>query len=186
MPELLPTAFEACIEQEEAEALAQSIELERQRAERHRQEQEAERLVAEQEENERIQLEIEEAERHRALQTPQVNAADITRLMIDRMAELAAESQLGVAENDLTESLRSTLRSFFDQTTGVDREYLTRTATEFVSQMRDAEVQRIRNSEPDKRAAMSLIKRAGKIISCLRMPLRRFCKLSSSIRTPLR
>ena len=167
MPDLLPTAFAACIEHEENEALAQSIELGRQRAERHRQEQDMERRIAEQEEREKIQQEIEEAERHRALQPPQVNAADISRLMIDRMAELAETSQIGVAENDLTESLKRSLRSFFNETTGIDREYPTKAATDFVSQMREAEVQRIQNSVPDKRAAMSSIKRAGKIIACL-------------------
>ena len=94
MPALLPAAFAACIEQEENEALAQSIELERQRAERQREQIEVERLIAEQEEREKIQQELEEPERHRALQPRQVNAADITRLMIDRMAELAETPQL--------------------------------------------------------------------------------------------
>ena len=74
------------------------------------------------------------------------------------MADLAAESHGGVAESDLTESLTRSLRSFFDQTSSGDSEYLTRTATEFVSQIRDAEVQRIRRAEPDVRAAMVLIK----------------------------
>ena len=84
--------------------------------------------------------------------------------MIDRMADLAETTHL---DNDLAESLTRSLRSFFDETTGIDREYLTKAATEFVAQMRDAEAHRIQNAVPDKRAAMSLIQRAGKIIACL-------------------
>ena len=154
MPTILPAAFAVCIEEEQREALAQSIELERQR----KQQAELEQRIADQEELDRIQQEIEEAERS---QPRQVNSAEITKLMIGRMADLAAESQVGVAGDDLTESLTRSLRSFFDQTTSVDSEYLARTATEFVSQMRDAEVQRIRKAVPDMRAAMTLIKHAA-------------------------
>ena len=164
MPTLLPAAFAVCIEKEESEALAQSIVLEQQRAERQRQQQEAERLEAEADERERIQREIEETERLQASQTPQVNAADITKLMINRMIDLAGTTHL---DNDLPESLSRSLRSFFDETSGVDREYLTRAATAFVAQMRTAEVSRIQDAVPDKRAAMSLIQRAGKVIAFL-------------------
>ena len=163
MPTLLPAALADCIQQEERETLAQSIELERQR----KQQAEVEQRIAEREESETIQREIEEAERRQPPQPPQVNAADITTLMISRMADLAAESHGGVAESDLTESLTRSLRSFFDQTSSGDSEYLTRTATGFVSQIRDAEVQRIRRAQPDVRAAMVLIKHAGKFITCL-------------------
>ena len=168
MPALLPAAFAACIEQEEREVLAQSIELELQRAKRQKEQEEHERLQAEQKERERererIELELREAEHLQANQPPQVNAADISRLMIDRMAELAETPQ---PDNELYDSLKRSLKSFFDDTTSIDREYLRRAATDFVSQMRDAEVQRIQRLEPDKRAAMSLIKRVGKIMSCL-------------------
>ena len=87
-------------------AFAQSIELERQR----QQQLELEQRIAEQEELEKIPQKIEEAERSQPRQPPQVNAADITRLRIGRIADLAAESQICAAENDLTESLTRSLR----------------------------------------------------------------------------
>ena len=99
MPTLLPAALADCIEQEERETLAQSIELERQR----KQQLELEQRIAEREELERIQQEIEEAERRQPPQPPQANAADITTLMVSRMADLTAESHGSVAEGDLTE-----------------------------------------------------------------------------------
>ena len=109
MPTLLPVAFAACIEEEEKEALARSIEFERQR----KQQEEVDRLVADQEEREQIQREIEEVERLQSCQPRQVNAAEITHLMIGRMAELAAQAQAGEAGTALTESLTRSLNSFF-------------------------------------------------------------------------
>ena len=95
MPSLLPTAFAECKEEEARETRAQSIELERQR----KQQAEVDRLIAEREELEQIQhereeleqiqQEIEEAER-RNRQPPQANAADITKLMISRMADIGS------------------------------------------------------------------------------------------------
>ena len=78
------------------------------------------------------------------------------------MADLAAELQIETADNELIESLTRSLRSFFDQTSSSDGEYLTRTATEYVTQIRNAESQRIRRGQPDLRAAMATIKHAGK------------------------
>ena len=163
MPTLLPAAFAVCVEEEQREAQAQSIELERRRKEQE----EWEQRIADREELERIQQEVEEAERFQASQIRQVNAAEITQLMIGRMTDLASRSQAGEAGSDLTESLTRSLQSFFDQTSSVDSEYLTRTATEYVSRMRDAEVQRIRKAVPDMRAAMVQIKQAGKFITHL-------------------
>ena len=160
MPTLLPAAFAACIEEEQKEALARSIESERQRKEQA----ELEQRIADQEELEQIQREVEEAER---LHSRQVNAAQITQLMISRMAELAEQSQAGEPGTDLTESLTRSLRSFFDQTTSEEAEYLTRSATKYVSQMRDAEFQRTRRATPETKAAMTLIKHAGKFITHL-------------------
>ena len=162
MPSLLPTAFAECIEEEEREIHAQSIELERQR----KQQAEIERRIAEVDELERIQQEIEEAER-RDRQPPQANAVDITKMMISRMTDLAAESHIETADNELIESLTRSLQQFFDQTTSTDAEYLTRTATEYVDQLRTAEAQRIRKGQPDLRAALITIKHAGKYINCL-------------------
>ena len=163
MPTLLPVAFAACIEEEEKEARERSIELARQQ----RQQMEVDRLIADQEEREKIQREIEEVERLQSWQPRQVNAAEITRLMIDRMAELAAQAQAGEAGTALTESLTRSLNSFFEQTTSGEAGYLTRTATEYVNQMREAESKRIRAATPDTRAAMKLIKHAGKFITHL-------------------
>ena len=163
MPTLLPVAFAACIEEEEREARERSIELARQQ----RQQVEVDRLIADQEEREQIQREIEEVERLQSWQPRQVNAAEITQLMIGRMAELAAQAQAGEAGTALTESLTRSLNSFFDQTTSVEAGYLTRTATEYVTQMREAESKRIRATTPDTRAAMKLIKHAGKFITHL-------------------
>ena len=125
------------------------------------------RLTAEREELEEIQQEIEEAERHQSRQPPQANAADITNLMIGRMAKMAAELQIEEADQELIESLTRSLRNFFDQTSSSDAEYLTRTATEYVTQIRNADSQRIRRGQPDLRAAMATIKHAGKFINCL-------------------
>ena len=163
MPTLLPAAFAVCIEEERKEALARSIESERQRKEQA----ELEQRIADQEELEQIQREVEEVERLQSSQPRQVNAAEITQLMIGRMAELAEQSQAGEAGTDLTESLTRSLRSFFDQTSSVEAEYLTKSATEYVSQMRDAEFQRIRRATPETKAAMTLIKHAGKFITHL-------------------
>ena len=138
--------------------------MELQRAKRQKEQEEVERLQAEQREAERTQAELREAERQQASQPPQINAADISSLMVNRMSELAEAPQL---DNELTDSLRKSLQSFFDNTTGIDREYLTKAATDFVVRMRDIEAQRIQRSEPDKRAAMSLIRRVGKIMSYL-------------------
>ena len=163
MPVLLPAAFAVCVEEEQKEIFEQSIEDERIRKERA----EMEQRRADQEEMDQIQREIEEAERSQSRQPRQVNAADITQLMIGRMADLAAEAQAGEAGTDLMESLTRSLRSFFDQTSSVEVNYLTKTATEYVSQMRNAEFQRIRRAVPDTRAAMVLIKHAGKFITHL-------------------
>ena len=126
MPTLLPAAFEACIEAEQQEALARSIEAERKRKEQA----EVERRIADLEECEQIQREIEEAER---LHSRHVNADQITQLMIHRMVELAIQSQAGEPGKDLVGSLTRSLRSFFEQTTSEDTEYLTKSATEHVS-----------------------------------------------------
>ena len=163
MPTLLPDAFAVCVEEEQREAQAQSIELERRRKEQE----ELEQRIADREELEKIQQELEEAERFQASQIRQVNAAEITQLMIGRMTDLASRSQAGEAGGDLIESLTRSLRSFFDQTSSVDSDYLAKTATEYVSQMRDAEVQRIKRAVPDMRAAMVQIKHAGKFITHL-------------------
>ena len=163
MPALLPAAFVVCVEEEQKEALARSIESERQRKEKA----EVERLIAEREELDQIQREIEEAERLQSRQPRHANSAEITQLMIGRMAELAEQSQAGEAGTALTESLTRSLKSFFDQTTSVEAGYLTRTATEYVTQMREAEFLRIRRATPDTRAAMTLIKHAGKFITQL-------------------
>ena len=160
MPTLLPAAFVACIEAEQQEALARSIEAERIRKEQE----ELEQRIADQEEREQIQREIEEAER---FHSRQVDAAQITHLMIHRMAELGVQSQAGDPGTDLMESLTRSLRSFFEQTTSEDVEYLTRSATEHVSLIRDAEFQRIRRATPDTKAAMTLIQHAGKFITQL-------------------
>ena len=163
MPTLLPAAFAVCVEEEQREAHAQSIELERRRKEQE----ELEQRIADREELEKIQQELEEAERFQASQIRQVNAAEITQLMIGRMTDLASRSQAGEAGGDLIESLTRSLQSFFDQTSSVDSDYLAKTATEYVSQMRDAEVQRIKRAVPDMRAAMVQIKHAGKFITHL-------------------
>ena len=160
MPTLLPAAFAACVEAEQQEALARSIEAERQRKEQA----ELEQRIADQEEREQIQREIEEAEQ---LHSRHVNADQITHLMIHRMVELAGQSQAGDPGTDLVGSLTRSLRSFFEQTTSEDVEYLTRSATEHVSNIRDAEIQRIRKATPDTKAAMTLIKHAGKFITQL-------------------
>ena len=160
MPTLLPAAFVACIEEEQQEAFARSIEAERIRKEQE----EVEQRIADREELEEIQREIEEAER---LHSRQVNAAQITQLMINRMAELGEQSQAGEPGTELTESLTRSLRSFFDQTTSEEAEYLTRSATEHVFRMRDAEFLRIRRATPETKAAMALIKHAGKFITHL-------------------
>ena len=125
------------------------------------------RLIADQEECEKIQREIEEVERLQSRQPRQVNAAEITQLMISRMAELAAQSQAGEAGTALTESLTRSLNSFFDQTTSDEAGYLTRTATDYVTQIKEAEFRRIRRATPDTKAAMTLIKHAGKFITHL-------------------
>ena len=151
MPTLLPAAFAVCVEEEQREIFARSIETERLRKEQA----ELEQRIADQEELDQIQHEIEEAERLQSRQPRQVNAAEITQMMISRMAGLAAEAQAGEAGTDLIESLSRSLRSFFDQTTSVDGVYLTKTATEYVSQMRNAEFQRIRKAVPDTRNAMT-------------------------------
>ena len=85
MPTLLPAAFAECVEEEQREAQAQSIELERRRKEQE----ELEQRIADREELDAIQQEIEEAERSQSSQPRQANAAEITQLMIGRMADLA-------------------------------------------------------------------------------------------------
>ena len=115
MPTLLPAAFTACIEAERQEALARSIEAERVRKEQK----EVEQRIAELEECEQIQRELEEAER---LRSRNVNADQITQLMIHRMVELAVQSQAGEPGKDLVGSLTQSLRSFFEQTTSEDAE----------------------------------------------------------------
>ena len=50
---------------------------------------------------------------------------------------------------------------------GKDSEYLTSAAINFVDRMRDIEAQRIQRTELNKRAAMSLIRHVGKIMSSL-------------------
>ena len=160
MPALLPEAFTACIEAERQEALARSIEEERVRKEQR----EVEQRIADLEECEQIQRELEEAERSRSRN---VNADQITQLMIHRMVELGLQSQAEEPGRELVGSLTQSLKSFFEQTTSEDAEYLTRTATEHVSNMRDAESQRIRRATPDTKAAMKLIRHAGKFITQL-------------------
>ena len=160
MPTLLPVAFAACIEAEQREAMARSIEAERER----KQQAEIDQRVAELEECEKIQRELEEEERARSRH---VNADQITQLMINRMVQLAEQSQAGEPGTDLVGSLTNSLRSFFEQTTSEDAQYLTRSATEYVSNMRDAEIQRIRRATPDTRAAMVIIRHAGKFLTQL-------------------
>ena len=160
MPTLLPAAFAACIEAERQEALARSIEEERVRKEQK----EMEQRIAELEECEQIQRELEEAER---LRSRNVNAEQITQLMIHRMVELGLQSQAEEPGRELVGSLTHSLRSFFEQTTSEDAEYLTRSAIEHVSNMKDAESQRIRRATPDTKAAMKLIRHAGKFITQL-------------------
>ena len=157
---ILPAAFTACIEAERQEALARSIEEERVRKEQK----EVEQRIAELEECEQIQRELEEAER---LRSRNVNADQITQLMIHRMVELGLQSQAEEPGRELVGSLTHSLRSFFEQTTSEDAEYLTRSAIEHVSNMRDAESQRIRRATPDTKAAMKLIRHAGKLITQL-------------------
>ena len=156
---LPPAAFAACIEAEQQEALARSIEAERIRKEQE----EVEQRIADLEECEQIQRELEEAER---LRSRHVNADQITQLMIHRMVELAVQSQAGEPGTDLVGSLTRSLRSF-EQTTSEDTECLTRSATEHGSNMRDAEIQRIRRATPDAKAATTLIRHAGKFITQL-------------------
>ena len=157
MPTLLPAAFAACIEAEQQEAMARSIEEERVRKEQK----ELEHRIAELEECEQIQRELEEEER---LRSRNVNAEQITQLMINRMVELGLQSQAGEPGKELVGSLTHSLRSFFEQTTSEDAEYLTRSAIEHVSNMKDAESQRIRRGTPDTKAAMKLVRHAGKFI----------------------
>ena len=64
-------------------------------------------------------------------------------------------------------SLTQSLRSFFEQTTSEDAAYLTRSATDHVSNIRDAEIQRIRRATPDTKAAMAQIRHAGKFTTQL-------------------
>ena len=80
------------------------------------------------------------------------------------MVELGIQSQAGEPGRDLVGSLTRSLRSFFEQTTSEDPEYLTKSATEHVSNMKDAESQRIRKATPDTKAAMAQIRHAGKFI----------------------
>ena len=81
------------------------------------------------------------------------------------MAELAETPQL---DNDLADSLRRTLQSFFDETTGIDREYLTRAATDLrISYEGCGRFIEFKIQCLIRRAAMSLIKRVGKIMSSL-------------------
>ena len=157
MPTLLPAAFAACIEAERQEAMARSIEEERVRKEQR----EMEQRIAELEECEQIQRELEEEERQRSRN---VNAEQITQLMIHRMVQLGVQSQAEEPGRELVGSLTNSLRSFFEQTTSEDAEYLTRSAIEHVSNMKDAESQRIRRANPDTKAAMKLIRHAGKFI----------------------
>ena len=71
MPELLPAAFNVCVEQQERYALAQSIDQELRRVEREKE----------------LQREAE-AQQPAAPQAVKCNAEDVTRLIVDRMAEL--------------------------------------------------------------------------------------------------
>ena len=71
--------------------------------------------------------------------------------MIERMAEIAETPQL---ESELADSLRTNLQSFFDDTTGIDSEYLTNAAVDHVSRMRDVEDSRLNEFK-----GRSLIKR---------------------------
>ena len=160
MPTLLPAAFAACIEAEQREAMARSIEAARARKEQE----EIDQRVPELEECEQIQRELEEAER---LRSRNVNADQITQLMIHRMIELGLQSQAEEPGKELVGSVTQSLRSFFEQTTSEDAEYLTRSAIEHVSNMRDAEIQRIRRATPDSRAAMGIIRHAGKFLTQL-------------------
>ena len=164
MPALLPAAYAACIEQEEREVLAQSIEMEIQRVNREKKREEAERLEAQQREAERLEAERREAEQRQANQPPQCNATDVSRLIVDRMSELANAPHL---DDELTDSLKKSVQFFFNDTTGIDSEHLTSSATDFVDRMRDIEAQRTQRIEPNKRAAMSLVRQVGKIMSSL-------------------
>ena len=72
-----------------------------------------------------LEKERQQAVEAQAESTPQVtycNAEDIARLIVQRMKELSA--QWGIAE-ELTSSLRNSLRPFFEQTSSTDSEYLT-------------------------------------------------------------
>ena len=149
MPALLPAAYEACIEQEEREILAQSIEMELQRVNREKARQEVEQREAEQREAERREAEKQEAERReaeqrQANQPPQCNANDVSRLIVDRMTVLSNSAHLA---EELTDSLKNSLQLFFNDTLGTDREYLTKAAIGFVDQMRGVEAKRIQETE---------------------------------------
>ena len=67
----------------------------------------------------------------------------------------------------LTNCLRNSLQFFFNDTSGRDRQYLTMAVIDFVDQMRDIETKRIRRTDLNARAAMSLIRHVGKIMSHL-------------------
>ena len=147
MPELLPAAFAKCVEQAERHALAQSIDQELRRVEIEKERQQA-----------------AEAQPQLTLQVTHCNAEDVTRLIINRMAELS--QQWEVAE-ELISSLRSSLRPFFEETSGTDSEYLTRAAIAHVDRMRIIERDRIQRTELNSRASLSLIRHVGKIMKFL-------------------
>ena len=159
MPRLLPAAFDACIQQQEREAqqerelLAQSIDQELKRVERKKQlQQEAERAK-------------EAEQRAREAEKPtQCNAEDISRMIIDQMAVL---SKVGDLADELTNSLRSSIQLFFDDTMGNDRVYLTKAAIAHVDRMRTIESDRIKRTGLTNRAALSMISHVGKIMSHL-------------------
>ena len=97
----------------------------------------------------------------------------MTKLIVDRMTVLSNSPHLA---DELTDSLKNSLQFFFNDTLGTDREYLTKAATNFVDQMRGVEAKRIQESGLNNRAAMSLIRHVGKIMSHLPEAIKQILK----------
>ena len=152
MPELLSAAFKACVEQQERYALAQSIDQELQRVEREKE----------------LQREAE-AQQPAAPQVVKRNAEDVTRLIVDRMADLfySASGQRNPLAHELTDSLRRSLKLFFADTLGTDGPYLTRAAIEHVDRMRKIESNRIQDTGLTRLASLQMIRHVGKIMNSL-------------------
>ena len=152
MTELLPAAFNVCVEQQERCALAQSIDQELQRVEREKE----------------LQREAE-AQQPAAPQSAKCNAEDVTRLIVGRMAELFYNSsgQRAPLAHALTDSLRGSLQLFFADTLGTDAPYLTKAAIDHVDRMRQIESKRIQDTGLTRLAAMQMIRHVGKIMNSL-------------------